>query len=96
MKQSFNVTGMSCAACSAHVEKAVKALPGIQTVQVNLLTNSMSADYDESTLSAKEICKAVADAGYGASPMSGGAGSGKAPAQSRACSRAQRTPCPLP
>ncbi len=71
MKQSFDVTGMSCAACSAHVEKAVSALPGIQSVSVNLLANSMQAEYDETQLSSAEICKAVADAGYGASPQGG-------------------------
>ena len=46
MKQSFDVTGMSCAACSAHVEKAVSQLPGIRSVSVNLLANSMQAEYD--------------------------------------------------
>ena len=47
MKQRFSVTGMTCAACSAHVEKAVKGLAGVQEVQVNLLGNSMSVTYNE-------------------------------------------------
>ncbi|MBQ8935578.1 MAG: heavy-metal-associated domain-containing protein, partial [Oscillospiraceae bacterium] len=64
MKQSFDVTGMSCAACSAHVEKAVRQLPGIRSVSVNLLANSMQAEYDEGQLSPADICKAVSDAGY--------------------------------
>ena len=67
MKQQFNVTGMSCAACSAHVEKAVRALPGLQDVQVNLLAGSMTAEYTEGQLSDQEIIQAVIDAGYGAS-----------------------------
>ena len=83
MKQSFSVTGMSCAACSAHVEKAVCALPGIQSVSVNLLANSMAAEYDESQLSAQEICQAVEDAGYGAAPASSAKG-GKAPVKEEA------------
>lgn len=63
--ESFNVTGMSCAACSAHVEKAVRKVPGVTDVAVSLLTNSMKVD---GTATAAEICKAVTDAGYGASP----------------------------
>lgn len=67
MKQQFNVTGMSCAACSAHVEKAVRALPGLQNVQVNLLAGSMTTEYTEGQLSDQQIIQAVIDAGYGAS-----------------------------
>ena len=47
MKQSFNVTGMTCSACSSHVEKAVKKLEGVNEVTVSLLTNSMQVAYDE-------------------------------------------------
>ena len=47
MKQKFDVTGMSCSACSAHVEKAVSKVPGIDKVQVNLLQNSMVVEYAE-------------------------------------------------
>ena len=68
MKQKFSVTGMTCAACSAHVEKAVKGLDGVQEVQVNLLGNSMSVTYKE-PLTAQQICEAVAKAGYGATVM---------------------------
>lgn len=60
--QQFNVTGMSCAACSARVEKAVNALEGVTDCSVSLLTNSMGV---EGTVSAAEICAAVEDAGYG-------------------------------
>lgn len=67
MKQQFDVTGMSCAACSAHVEKAVRAVSGIQEVQVNLLAGSMTATYNEQQTDAVAIIKAVEDAGYGAS-----------------------------
>ncbi|MBM6693306.1 heavy metal translocating P-type ATPase [Pseudoflavonifractor capillosus] len=68
MKQKFSVTGMTCAACSAHVEKAVKGLDGVQEVQVNLLGNSMSVTYRE-PLTSQQICEAVAKAGYGATLM---------------------------
>ena len=64
MKQ-YNVTGMSCAACSARVEKAVSALPDVRECAVNLLTNSMSV---EGSASEEEIIRAVEAAGYGASP----------------------------
>ena len=57
---------MTCSACSARVEKSVKALDGVQSVQVNLLTNSMNAEYDENILTAQQIISAVTQAGYGA------------------------------
>ena len=66
-KQKFNITGMTCSACSAHVEKAVRALEGIRSADVSLMTNSMMAEYDESALSAQEIIAAVIQSGYGAS-----------------------------
>ena len=66
MKQKFNVTGMTCAACSARVEKAVGALDGINEVNVNLLSNSMTVEYDENSLNDSLIIAAVTDAGYGA------------------------------
>ena len=61
---------MTCSACSAHVEKAVNKLPGIRTATVNLLANSMVAEYDETILTAADIIKAVTEAGYGASVAS--------------------------
>ena len=67
MNQKFNVTGMTCSACSASVEKAVKKLNGIESVNVNLLSNSMTVDYDENNIDKSEIINAVVDAGYGAS-----------------------------
>ena len=68
MKQKFDVTGMTCSACSAHVEKAVCKLEGVRTVQVNLLSNSMQVEYDEGVLSAEGISSAVGQAGYAARP----------------------------
>lgn len=62
-KQKFNVSGMSCSACSARVEKVVGALDGVKSVSVSLLTNSMVVEYD-APLTAKDVSKAVADAGY--------------------------------
>ena len=70
MKQQFTVTGMSCAACSAHVEKAVGRLDGVQDVSVSLLTNTMQVTYDESMVKPADIAGAVSHAGYGASPVS--------------------------
>ena len=67
MKQKFDVTGMTCSACSAHVEKAVGKLEGIQTVNVHLLQNSMVVEYDDTALSADDIINAVKSGGYGAS-----------------------------
>ena len=63
--EKFNVTGMTCAACSSHVEKAVAREPGVQSVVVSLLTNSMQVSY-EAPATAKSICEAVKKAGYGA------------------------------
>ncbi|WP_302144884.1 heavy metal translocating P-type ATPase [uncultured Megasphaera sp.] len=70
--EKFTITGMSCSACSTRVEKAVNKLDGIDKASVNLLTNSMQADYDESVISQQDIIKAVVDAGYGASPADTG------------------------
>lgn len=67
MKQKFDVTGMSCSACSAHVEKAVRKVPGVDIVQVNLLQNSMVVEYAEGATDAGQIIHAVEEAGYGAS-----------------------------
>lgn len=67
-KIKFNITGMTCSACSSHVQRAVEKLEGAAEVQVNLLTNSMSVNYDEAFLSADKIIEAVEKAGYGASP----------------------------
>lgn len=67
MKQKFDVTGMTCAACSAHVEKAVCKVAGVDGVNVNLLGNSMVVDYDEGATDAGQIIHAVEEAGYGAS-----------------------------
>ena len=67
IKEKYNVTGMSCAACSAKVEKTVSKLVGMDKASVNLLTNSMQVEYDEKKLSSKDIIKSVVDAGYGAS-----------------------------
>ena len=66
MKLKFNVTGMTCAACSARVEKVTKAVPGVGNAEVNLLAGTMVADV-ESEAVAQAIIKAVSDSGYGAS-----------------------------
>ncbi|MDR0549624.1 MAG: heavy metal translocating P-type ATPase [Deltaproteobacteria bacterium] len=65
-KENFALTGLSCAACVARVEKAVGHLPGVNLVNVNLLKNSMTVDFDETKLNAPAIVQSVAGAGYGA------------------------------
>lgn len=72
-QQGFSVSGMSCAACSARVEKVVGELHGVQQVQVNLLTRSMRVFYDETQVNEKGIVAAVEAAGYGASTAGGSA-----------------------
>ncbi len=67
MKQKFDVTGMTCSACSAHVEKSVSKLEGVQCVNVNLLQNSMVVEYDDNALDTTDIIHAVESGGYGAS-----------------------------
>ncbi len=66
--EKYNVTGMTCAACSAHVEKAVRGVAGVTSVSVNLLMNSMFVDYEEPATQTL-ICRAVEKAGYGAAPI---------------------------
>lgn len=67
-QERFDVGGMTCAACQAHVEKAVCKLHGVSDVSVNLLSGSMQVTYDETALTDEDICNAVDRAGYSASP----------------------------
>ncbi len=82
MKEKFDITGMTCSACSSRVEKCVSRLEGIRSVSVNLLTNSMQAEYDEKILNERQIIDAVVKAGYGASPKT--AHTAKVPAEGAA------------
>lgn len=68
MKQTFDITGMTCAACSARVDKATSGVEGVSSVAVNLLKNSMDVEYDGNPDTLDNIAKAVAKAGYGAHP----------------------------
>jgi len=85
MVGKFDVTGMTCSACSAHVEKSVSKLEGVDKVSVNLLTNSMQVEYNENIASNNDIINAVISAGYGASVKGAGpagpSGTGSAGAQ---------------
>lgn len=72
--ERFDVGGMTCAACQTHVDKAVCKLDGVQEVAVNLLSGSMTVDFDPDRVSAEEICSAVDRAGYTASLAGGSAG----------------------
>lgn len=67
MQRIFDISGMTCSACSAHVQKAVEKLNGVEKASVNLLTNAMKVTFDEERLSADEIVAAVEKSGYGAS-----------------------------
>lgn len=73
-QDKFDVGGMTCAACQAHVDRAVSKLDGVQDVAVNLLAGSMMVDYDPAQVSPDDICTAVDRAGYSASPVSTGTG----------------------
>ncbi len=77
--EKFSVTGMSCAACSAHVEKAVSAVEGVTKVEVSLLTNSMNVEY-AAPATADAICQAVSKAGYGAAPWAAAPSGGQSAA----------------
>ena len=83
MKQKYDVTGMTCSACSSRVEKSVEKLAGVNRVSVNLLTNSMQVDYDEKILAGRDIISCVEKAGYGAS-VAGGAPAAAKPRENRA------------
>jgi Cu+-exporting ATPase len=69
MKQKFNITGMTCSACSAYVEKNVAKLEGVEQINVSLLTNSMTVTYDKNVLNDNKIIDTVIKAGYGASVL---------------------------
>ena len=73
-QDKFDVGGMTCAACQAHVDRAVSKLDGVQSVAVNLLAGSMLVDYDPAQVSPEDICTAVDRAGYSASPVDAGTG----------------------
>jgi len=80
LKESFDVTGMTCAACSAHVEKSVAKVKGVSNVSVSLMTNRMTVDFDPAAADPSAIIRAVEDAGYGASERAEGAAAPAKPA----------------
>lgn len=92
--EAFDVGGMTCAACQAHVEKAVSKLPGVTNVAVNLLSGSMTVDFDESALTDDDICTAVDRAGYSAAPVTGSADAVNASAAGTSPARAARLESP--
>ena len=87
--EQYNVTGMSCAACSARVEKAVSGVKGVTSCSVSLLTNSMGV---EGTASAEEIIAAVQNAGYGASLKKGNKAQGAQPSSDEEALKDRETP----
>ena len=72
MKERYHISGMTCSACSAHVEKAANKLEGVEKASVNLLTETMEIEYDESKVQRDGIIRAVENAGYGAEPLTAG------------------------
>ena len=85
-QEKFDVGGMTCAACQAHVDRAVSKLDGVSSVAVNLLAGSMLVEYDPAAVTPQDICTAVDRAGYSAAPVdgdtpAGGTGTGSAAAR---------------
>ena len=83
-QDKFDVGGMTCAACQAHVDRAVSKLDGVKSVAVNLLAGSMMVDYDPAQVSPDDICTAVDRAGYSASPVDAGTGAAGSSGSSQA------------
>lgn len=83
-QDKFDVGGMTCAACQAHVDRAVSKLDGVESVAVNLLAGSMLVDYDPAQVSPDDICTAVDRAGYSASPVDAGTGAAGSSGSSQA------------
>ena len=81
MKETFDIQGMTCAACSARVQKAASGVPGVTEASVNLLKNSMELDFDGTDATAAAVVAAIEDAGYGAlrRNTAGRGGAGAAP-----------------
>ena len=73
-QEKFDVGGMTCASCQAHVDRAVSKLDGVNSVAVNLLSGSMAVEFDENVVSINDICAAVDRAGYSAAPAAGSEG----------------------
>ena len=93
MKERYHISGMTCSACSSHVEKAANKLAGVEKASVNLLTETMEIEYDENKLSREQIESAVEKAGYGAALIIGGK-SGAGTAESEPGKRRQVEPVP--
>lgn len=93
-QDKFDVGGMTCAACQAHVDRAVSKLDGVQSVAVNLLAGSMMVDYDPAQVSPDDICTAVDRAGYSASPVDAGTGAAGSNGSAQASSGAAHMESP--
>ncbi|MBM6775470.1 heavy metal translocating P-type ATPase [Olsenella profusa] len=92
MKETFDIEGMTCAACATHVQKAAAGVAGVTDANVNLLKNSMELDYDGTPETAAAVCAAIDHAGYGAHRRASASGSGRAaaPATERPGAAAER------
>lgn len=93
-QDKFDVGGMTCAACQAHVDRAVSKLDGVENVAVNLLAGSMMVDYDPAQVSPDDICTAVDRAGYSASPVDAGTGAASSSGSTQARSGAAHMESP--
>ncbi len=83
MKEKFTITGMTCSACSSGIERTIKKMEGIDLVEVSLMGERMTVDYDETRLSSQEIVRAVESLGYGAFPFDENALQAKKPQPNR-------------
>ena len=93
MEQHFKVTGMTCAACSAGIQKTVGKMKGVNRAEVSLMGESMAVDFDENTVSAEQIIAAVESLGYGARfPRSRSSRRSRASATARASTTGARFP----
>ena len=90
MKQRFSVTGMTCSACSAHVHSAVCKLSGVESADVNVMTGSMTVNFNEAEVTQADIIQAVQAAGYGAAPANEKAKTNVLPAKAEELPRMKR------
>ena len=91
MKETFDITGMTCAACSARVGKAASAVPGVEEANVNLLKNSMELVYDGTDATCDAVIAAIEKAGYGAAPRAPHGGQAVSASSASACSLCRAT-----
>ena len=91
MTETFDIQGMTCSACSTHVQRAAASVEGVEEANVNLLKNSMELTYDGSASTAQAVVRAIEDAGYGATRRAGAAGASAVPGKSQMAAAREAT-----